>query len=213
MRRFLFSLTLVTMPACAWAQYAPFQPPGGLAPATVVGSQTLAQMLTDIAAAQSGIGAAQSGLTAETSRATNAETTLQGNINAEATTRANTDATLTSAVDTKIGAVVGGQYDYQIPTIGVSKASMVPWIRYLDDSGATQSLFLQEHGDYATTAFVRQEIATGYTVSTLPTDARRYTGARAYVTDATACTFLGSLTAGGSMFCPVVFNGSSWVAE
>ncbi|MFW7267787.1 hypothetical protein ACMAUO_07420 [Gluconacetobacter sp. Hr-1-5] len=64
-----------------------------------------------------------------------------------------------------------------------------------------------------TTAGVRREIATGYTVATLPTDARRYTGARAFVTDATACAFLGSLTGGGSTFCPVIYSGTAWIAE
>lgn len=39
------------LPGAAWAQYAPFQPPGGLAPATVVGHQTLAQMQALTAAA------------------------------------------------------------------------------------------------------------------------------------------------------------------
>jgi hypothetical protein len=47
-----------------------------------------------------------------------------------------------------------------------------------------------------------------YTVSTLPSG---YKGARAYVTDATSCTFLGSLTGGSSTFCPVIYNGSAWV--
>ena len=34
---------------------------------------------------------------------------------------------------------------------------------------------------------------------------------RAYVTDAISCLFLGTVTGGGSTFCPVVFNGSEWV--
>ena len=46
-----------------------------------------------------------------------------------------------------------------------------------------------------------------YTVSTLPS---RVEGQRAYVTDATSCSFLGSLTGGGNTFCPVVYNGSAW---
>lgn len=49
----------------------------------------------------------------------------------------------------------------------------------------------------------------GYTVSTLPTVGT--VGRRAYVTDATACTFLSALTGGGSTFCPVVDNGTAWV--
>ena len=51
--------------------------------------------------------------------------------------------------------------------------------------------------------------ATAYTVSTLPTGSA---GMRAYVTDATAPTFLGALTGGGSVVTPVFHNGSAWVA-
>lgn len=50
----------------------------------------------------------------------------------------------------------------------------------------------------------------GYTVSTLP--ANPGTGARAYVTDATSPTYLGALTGGGSVVCPVFYNGSAWVS-
>lgn len=47
----------------------------------------------------------------------------------------------------------------------------------------------------------------GYTVSTLPTGA---IGMTAYVTDALLPTYLGSLTGGGSVVCPVFYNGSAW---
>lgn len=49
----------------------------------------------------------------------------------------------------------------------------------------------------------------GYTVATLPAGT---VGQRAYVTDATAPTFLGALTGGGAVVCPVFYNGSAWVA-
>lgn len=51
-----------------------------------------------------------------------------------------------------------------------------------------------------------------YTVSTLPSTSAtgRTTGAQAYVTDAIACTFLATVTGGGSTFCPVVWNGANW---
>lgn len=48
-----------------------------------------------------------------------------------------------------------------------------------------------------------------YTVATLPTGVE---GMRAYVTDATAPTFLGALTGGGAVKCPVFYNGTAWVA-
>lgn len=53
-----------------------------------------------------------------------------------------------------------------------------------------------------------QAVATGYTVSTLPTG---ITGGHAYVTDAVACTFLAALTGGSTTVCPVFFNGTAWV--
>lgn len=49
-----------------------------------------------------------------------------------------------------------------------------------------------------------------YTVATLPTGVE---GAMAYVTDATAPTYLGTLTGGGSVKCPVFYNGSAWVSH
>ena len=61
---------------------------------------------------------------------------------------------------------------------------------------------------------------TLFTVATLPIGSSGGAGpwvvdtnTKAYVTDATSCTFMGALTGGGSLFCPVVYNGSSWVAE
>ena len=52
----------------------------------------------------------------------------------------------------------------------------------------------------------------GYTVSTLPAASSALKGARAFVTDATSPTFLGALTGGGSVVCPVFCNGSASVA-
>lgn len=49
-----------------------------------------------------------------------------------------------------------------------------------------------------------------YTVATLP--AAGTAGRRAYVTDATAPTWLGALTGGGAVRCPVFDNGTAWVA-
>lgn len=49
----------------------------------------------------------------------------------------------------------------------------------------------------------------GYTVATLPAGT---TGTRAYVTDATAPTWLGALTGGGAVVCPVFKNATVWVS-
>lgn len=61
------------------------------------------------------------------------------------------------------------------------------------------------------TVTASETISTGgYTVATLP--AAGTAGRRAYVTDATAPTFLGALTGGGAVKCPVFDNGVAWVA-
>ena len=50
----------------------------------------------------------------------------------------------------------------------------------------------------------------GYTVATLPAGV---VGKTAYVTDATTPTYLGTLTGGGAVACPVFYNGSAWVSH
>ena len=49
----------------------------------------------------------------------------------------------------------------------------------------------------------------GYTVGTLPAGT---IGMKTYVTDATAPTYLGALTGGGAVVCPVFYNGTAWVS-
>lgn len=49
-----------------------------------------------------------------------------------------------------------------------------------------------------------------YTVATLPVGVE---GDTAYVTDATAPTYLGALVGGGAVKCPVFFNGTIWVSH
>src|SRR5271168_4329039 len=49
-----------------------------------------------------------------------------------------------------------------------------------------------------------------FTVAKLPAVAIK--GQRAFVTDASSPTFLGTLTGGSSTFCPVFFNGTHWLA-
>lgn len=49
----------------------------------------------------------------------------------------------------------------------------------------------------------------GYTVATLPTGT---IGDTAYVTDATAPTYLGTLVGGGAINTPVFYNGTAWVS-
>lgn len=55
----------------------------------------------------------------------------------------------------------------------------------------------------------RMLVLKAYTVATLPAGVQ---GARAYVTDATAPTFLGALVGGGAVVTPVFYNGAAWVS-
>jgi hypothetical protein len=50
----------------------------------------------------------------------------------------------------------------------------------------------------------------GYTVATLPAGT---IGMFAYVTDALAPTYLGALVGGGTVKCPVFYNGTAWVSH
>ena len=52
----------------------------------------------------------------------------------------------------------------------------------------------------------------GFTVATLPTASAALKGATAFVTDATTPTYLGALTGGGAVCCPVFCNGTAWVS-
>ena len=54
------------------------------------------------------------------------------------------------------------------------------------------------------------EKLTGYTVAGLPAGTE---GDTAYVTDATTPTYLGTLTGGGAIKCPVFHNGTAWVSH
>lgn len=87
-----------------------------------------------------------------------------------------------------------------------------------DNGSTTNPIFLAR--DNGSTAFT---IADGgkvtvtapinlksYTVATLPAGVQ---GDMAYVTDATAPTYLGALVGGGAVVCPVFYNGSAWVSH
>jgi hypothetical protein len=51
---------------------------------------------------------------------------------------------------------------------------------------------------------------TNYTVATLPSAATSGTGARAFVTDATAPTFGATVAGGGAVAVPVYSDGTNW---
>jgi hypothetical protein len=67
----------------------------------------------------------------------------------------------------------------------------------------------------AVTTFAKPPVLPVYTVATLPATAANgmVQGAHAVVTDATAPTYLGALTGGGAVVCPVFYNGTAWVSH
>lgn len=64
-------------------------------------------------------------------------------------------------------------------------------------------------GDTGSVSFAGPVKSAGYTVGTLPAGSQ---GMRSFVTDATSCTFGTAVTGGGSVVCPVFYNGASWIA-
>lgn len=65
-------------------------------------------------------------------------------------------------------------------------------------------------GGGAPTIFGGMVRLKNYTVSTLPAGTQ---GDTAFVTDAASPTYLGALTGGGSVKCPVFYNGTAWVSH
>jgi len=104
---------------------------------------------------------------------------------------AGTDFTITGSQGTGTG--IGGDIIFQVATAGTT--------------GTAQNALATAMRVYNNkTVFV----GAGFTVATLPTAGTA--GRRAYVTDALAPTFLGTLTGGGAVVTPVFDNGTAWVA-
>lgn len=101
----------------------------------------------------------------------------------------------------------------------VDPSTGLPWvpqgIQSVDDGALTiaKTNGLQDALDakapLANPVFTGSIKIPAYTVATLPTGA---VGKIAYVTDATTPTYLGELTGGGAVVCPVFYNGTAWVS-
>jgi hypothetical protein len=100
--------------------------------------------------------------------------------------------------------VIGTDSNCTISAAGVSDefdlCASTSTLPLMQGNLAAASLYLAVNGPV--------KVSPGYTVSGLPSG---HTGDRAYVTDATACTFGGTLTGGASTICPVFYNGAAWV--
>jgi hypothetical protein len=104
-----------------------------------------------------------------------------------------------------------GAPDKQISIIATASNAVIEW-----ETAIGQTLTLehtQTVGNFTQTfQAVTGTVAlkdVGYTVATLPAGT---VGDRAYVTDATGPTYLGTLTGGGAVTCPVFYNGAAWVS-
>lgn len=80
-------------------------------------------------------------------------------------------------------------------------------IRHSDLGGLNENGY--QHLSVAEKTRVLAGALGAYTVGSLPSGVA---GNRAYVTDASAPTFLGALTGGGGVVCPVFHNGVAWVS-
>jgi hypothetical protein len=94
-----------------------------------------------------------------------------------------------------------------IITLGATEANTVPALK---PSSTILQVRLGDDSAYAPVEASTVRTAVAYTVATLP--AAGTAGRRAYVTDATAPTWLGALTGGGAVVTPVFDNGTAWVA-
>ena len=104
---------------------------------------------------------------------------------------AGTNLTITGSQGTGTG--VGGSIIFQVATAG--------------SSGTAQNALAT-----ALTIASNKTVIVGaaFTVAALPAAGTQ--GRRAWVTDATTPTFLGTLTGGGAVVCPVFDNGTAWVS-
>jgi len=104
--------------------------------------------------------------------------------------------TLLNWASTDFGRLQLGGTTSSFPAI--KRSTTIVQIRLADDSA------------YAPLEGSTLRTATAYTVATLPVAGSA--GRRAYVTDALAPTFLGTMTGGGAVVTPVFDNGTAWVA-
>jgi hypothetical protein len=81
----------------------------------------------------------------------------------------------------------------------------------IDGTAPAAGAGLTVNGGGVAAPFVRTVSTTVAGLSTA--DPSPQAGDRAAVTNATACVFGGAPSAGGSTFCPVIYNGSRWIEE
>jgi len=116
--------------------------------------------------------------------------TFTGQVNATNFNPGAGNYTLSTGGTGLLDGVLGASFTMGFPTIG--------W---------TSNTVINSQSFVATGGTIRLK---NYTVATLPTGVQ---GDTAYVTDATAPTYLGLLIGGGSIVTPVFYNGTAWVSH
>jgi hypothetical protein len=86
------------------------------------------------------------------------------------------------------------------------------WVQPIDGNANTITFIYTNYGLWVekSRSNVKELKLKSYTVGTLPLGTL---GAIACVIDATSPTYLGALTGGGTVKCPVFYNGTNWVAH
>ncbi len=83
------------------------------------------------------------------------------------------------------------------------------WGRFLSGTSVDNGV---DQGQFVGSVVCTTLKTSGFTVATLPAPPAQGLGARAHVTDALNPTYLETLTGGGTVKCPVFYNGTAWVA-
>jgi hypothetical protein len=119
-------------------------------------------------------------------------------------------ANYSAAFNTKgAGSVITNHYGFQAGALMVLSAATNTH-GFHGDLNAAAGVYNCYMAGTATNYFAGPcVLSAGFTVAGLPAGV---IGMKAFVTDATAPTFLGTLTGGGAVKCPVFYNGSAWVA-
>jgi hypothetical protein len=110
--------------------------------------------------------------------------------------------TITATATSNFTLPTGTNTGYSTKTSSISSTQLATSLTNETGTGAVV---------FATSPLLVTPQLTAYTVATLPTG--KPAGTLAYVTDAIAPTYLGTLTGGGSIITPVFYNGSAWVAH
>jgi hypothetical protein len=130
--------------------------------------------------------------------------------------------------NTSIGFAAGNYYNVNSILTNPSHSTFIgASTKALADNGTNETVIGNEAlgngsntvtlgNDFVIKTYLKGKIITNgtirlksYTVATLPTGTE---GDTAYVTDATAPTYLGTLTGGGTIKTPVFYNGTNWVS-